>query len=143
TVKETGKTGSLWRIPYSFQLPEFCCDHFVLSPTEGVGTGDSFSQFPIARGEHLIGDRGYSYVRGVEHIAAHQGYVLVRLNPLSLPLFTPKGQRLPLLRRVATVRAAGRIGEGAPGGPGPKQALSRPLSALRARGQATHTARET
>jgi hypothetical protein len=111
TVKEPGKTGSLWRLHYSFQLPEFCCAHFVLSPTEGVGTGDSFSQFPIARGEHLIGDRGYSYVRGVEHIAAHEGYVLVRLNPLSLPLFTPKGQRLPLLQRVATLRTAGQVGE--------------------------------
>lgn len=131
TVKEPGKTGSLWRIPYSFQLPEFCCDHFVLSPTEGVGTGDSFSQFPIARGEHLIGDRGYSYVRGVEHIAAHQGYVLVRLNPLSLPLFTPKGQRLPLLRRVATLRTAGQIGEWPAVVHGDKQLVSGRFCALR------------
>ena len=60
TIKEPGKTGSLWRIHYSFQLPEFCCEHFVLSPSEGAGTGDSFSQFPIAGGDHLIGDRGYS-----------------------------------------------------------------------------------
>ena len=111
TVKEPGKTGSLWRLHYSFQLPEFCCDHFVLSPSEGVGTGDSFSQFPLAGGEHLIGDRGYSYVSGVEHIATRGGFVLVRLNPLSLPLFTPKGQRLPLLRRVATLRTAGQVGE--------------------------------
>jgi hypothetical protein len=111
TVKEPGKTGSLWRIHYSFQLPEFCCDYFGLSPTEGAGTGDSFCQFPIARGDHLIGDRGYSHVRGVEHIAAHRGYVLVRLNPVSLPLFTPKGQRLPLLQRVAALRTAGQVGE--------------------------------
>ena len=111
TVKEPGKTGSLWRLHYSFQLSEFCCDHFVLSPTEGVGTGDSFSQFPIARDEYLLGDRGYSYVSGVEYIAAHGGYVLVRLNPLSLPLFTAQGQRLPLLRRVATLRTAGQVGE--------------------------------
>ena len=111
TVKEPGTTGSLWRIHYSFQLPEFCCDHFGLSPTEGTGTGDSFCQFPIARGDHLIGDRGYSHVRGVEHIAAHGGAVLVRLNPVSLPLFTLKGQRLPLLQRVATLRTAGQVGE--------------------------------
>ncbi len=73
TVKEAGKTGSWWRIQYSFRLPEFGCDYFGLHPGEGVGTGDSFTQFPITRGDHLIGDRGYSYISGVEHIAAHGG----------------------------------------------------------------------
>jgi hypothetical protein len=96
TVKEPGKTGSLWRLHYSFPLPEVGCDSCGLSPTEGAGTGDSCWQLPIARGEHLIGDRGYSHGRGGEHLAAHAGYVLVRLNPVSLPLVTLKGQRLPL-----------------------------------------------
>jgi|SRR5215475_6640252 len=111
TIKEPGKTGSLWRIQYSFQLPEFCCDYFGLSPAEGAGTGDSFLHFPVTRGDHLIGDRGYSYISGVEHIAAHGGRVLVRLNPLSLPLFTPAGRRFPLLRRIATLHTAGQVGE--------------------------------
>lgn len=111
TVKEPGKTGSLWRIQYSFQVPEFYCDYFGLSAAEGVGTGDSFTQFPITRGDHLMGDRGYSHMRGVEHIAVHGGYVLVRLNPLSLPLFTPSGRRFPLLGRIATLLAAGQVGE--------------------------------
>jgi Transposase DDE domain len=111
TVKEPGKTGSWWRIQYSFQLPEFGCDYFGLHPGEGVGTGDSFTQFPITHGDHVIGDRGYSYISGVEHIAAPGGVVLVRLNPVSLPLFTPAGQRFPLLRRIATLPTAGQVGE--------------------------------
>lgn len=111
TVKEPGKTGSWWRIQYSFQLPEFSCDYFGLHPGEGVGTGDSFPQFPITCGDHVIGDRGYSHISGVEHIAAHGGFVLVRLNPVSLPLFTPAGQRFPLLRRIATLRTTGQVGE--------------------------------
>ena len=36
---------------------------------------------------------------------------MVRLNPVSLPLFTPAGQRFPLLRRIATLRTAGQVGE--------------------------------
>lgn len=112
TVKDPGKTGSGWRIQYSFQLPEFGCDYLGLHPGEGAGTGDSFTQFPITRGDHVIGDRGYSHISGVEHIAAHGGFVWVRLNPVSLPLFTPPGQRFPLLRRIATLRTAGQIGEG-------------------------------
>lgn len=110
-VKEPGKTGSWWRIQYSFQLPEFGCDYFGLHPGEGAGTGDSFPQFPITRGDHVIGDRGDSHIGGVEHIAAHGGFVLVRLNPGSLPLFTPVGPRFPLLRRIATLRTAGQVGE--------------------------------
>lgn len=110
TVKEPGKTGSWWRIQYSFQFPEFGCDYFGLHPGEGVGTGDSFTQFPISCGDHVIGDRGYSYISGVEHIAAHGGSVLVRLNPVSLPLFTPAGQRFPLLRRIATLATTGQVG---------------------------------
>ena len=111
TGKEPGKTGSGWRIQYSFQLPEFGCDYFGLHPGAGVGTGDSFTQFPITRGDPVIGDRGYSSINGVEHIAAHGGAVLVRRNPGSLPLFTPTGQRFPLLRRIATLRTAGQLSE--------------------------------
>jgi hypothetical protein len=111
TVKEPGKTGSLWRLQYSFQLPEFGCDYFRLHPGEGEGTGDSFVQFPITRGDHVIGDRGYCSIAGVEHIAAHGGAVLVRLNPMSLPLLTPAGRRVPVLRRLATLHTAGQIGE--------------------------------
>jgi hypothetical protein len=111
TVKEPGKTGSLWRLQYSFQLPEFGCDYFRLHPGEGEGTGDSFVQFPITRGDHVIGDRGYSSITGVEYITAHGGSVLVRLNPISLPLFTPAGRRVLVLRRLATLRTPGQVGE--------------------------------
>ena len=111
TIKELGKTGSLWRVHYSFRVPEFCCDSFTLTPTTGVGTGDSLTQFPIARHDHLIADRGYCHVSGIEHVVSHGGAILVRLNTQSLPLFTLQGRRVPLLRRVATLRTAGQLGE--------------------------------
>jgi hypothetical protein len=131
TVKEPGKTGSWWRIQYSFQLPEFRCDYFGLHPGEGVGTGDSFTQFPITCGDHVIGDRGYSHISGVEHIAAYGGVVLVRLNPVSLPLFTLAGQRVPLLRRIATLRTAGQVGEWPVVVHGDKRLISGRLCAVR------------
>ena len=64
TIKEPGKTGSLWRVHYSFRVPELRCDAFTLTPTKGVGTGDSLTQFTIAPGDHLIADRGYCQPRG-------------------------------------------------------------------------------
>src|SRR5216683_425459 len=86
-VKEPGKTGSLWRVHYSFRLPELQCDYFALTPTTGVGTGDSLTQFPIAQHDHLIADRGYCQASGIEHVVTHGGAIAVRLNAHSLPLF--------------------------------------------------------
>ena len=50
TVKEPGKTGSLWRIPYAVCVPSLLCDSFLLTATKGTGTGESFTQFPMSAG---------------------------------------------------------------------------------------------
>jgi hypothetical protein len=110
-IKEPGKTGSLWRVHYSFRVPELRCDAFTLTPTKGVGTGDSLTQFPIAPGDHLIADRGYCHAKGIEHVVSKGGAILVRLNTAALPLFTAQGQRVPLLRRLQVLQHAGQIGE--------------------------------
>jgi Transposase DDE domain len=111
TIKEPGKTGSLWRVHYSFRVPELRCDAFTLTPTQGIGTGDSLTQFTIARGDHLIADRGYCHANGIEHGVRNGGAILGQLNTAALPLFTLQGRRVPLLRRVATLQQAGQLGE--------------------------------
>jgi DDE family transposase len=111
TIKEPGKTGSLWRVHYSFRVPQLCCDAFTLTPTKGVGTGDSLTQFSIVPGDHLIADRGYCHANGIEHVVSKGGAILVRLNTAALPLFTPQGRRVPLLRWLARLRQTGQFGE--------------------------------
>jgi Transposase DDE domain len=111
TIKEPGKTGSLWRVHYSFRVPELRCDTFTLTPTKGVGTGDSLTQFPIAPGDQVIADRGYCHANGIEHGVSNGGAIGVRLNTVALPLFTAQGRRVPLLRRLAPLRQAGQIRE--------------------------------
>ena len=64
TVKEPGKTGSLWRVHYSVCLPSLACDFFKLTETQGAGTGESFVHFPIRAGDYLLADRGYSTTAG-------------------------------------------------------------------------------
>jgi hypothetical protein len=83
-VKEPGKTGSLWRIHYSFTLPDLHCDYFKLTATEGKGTGESFKQFPVQAGDCIIGDRGYSTAQGIAYLAREGAYSLVRVNTASL-----------------------------------------------------------
>jgi len=85
-VKEPGKTGSLWRIHYSVQVPSLTCDFFKLTATKGMGTGESFFQYAIKKGDHIIADRGYSTASRIHHVASKKAYVLVRVNTQSLPL---------------------------------------------------------
>ena len=99
TIKEPGKTGSLWRLHYSVRLPSLACDYFELTATEGVCTGESLSRIPVQPGDYLLADRGDSTAAGLGRVDAAGGLVTVRVNPGGAPL-PDRGRR--------TVRPAGR-----------------------------------
>ena len=107
TVKEPGKTGSLWRIHYSVRLPSLVCDHFLVTGTEGAGTGESFRQFPVASGDCLIGDCGYSTASGIGYVAGCGGHVMVRVNTGSLRFLRPDGRRPDLPAAVTGLQRPG------------------------------------
>lgn len=110
TVREPGKSGSLWRIHYSVRLPSLACDFFKVTGTEGPGSGESLTQFPIGAGDHVLADRGYSRAPGIVHVAASGGEVTVRVNTQALSLWRPDGQRLGLLKTVSSLRRVGQAG---------------------------------
>ena len=110
TVKEPGKTGSLWRVHYSVRLPSLACDFFRLTATKGTGTGESFMQFPIQAGDYLLADRGYSTAPGLRHVVQSGGLVTVRVNTGLLVFETTDEQPFDLLAEVGTLWRAGRIG---------------------------------
>ena len=39
-IAEPGKTGSIWRVHYSVQVPSLLCDYFEITPITGKGTGE-------------------------------------------------------------------------------------------------------
>ena len=110
TVKEPGRTGSLWRLHYSVRLPSLACDFFKLTPTAGAGTGETFTHFPIAEGDYVLGDRGYSTAAGLDHVVSAGGHVTVRVNTGSLPFRAPDGAPFDLLEPVKTLKRAGVVG---------------------------------
>lgn len=109
TVKEPGKTGSLWRIHYSVRVPSLTCDFFRISETHGKGTGESFFQFPIRKGDYVVADRGYSTAPGIHHVASKKAYVIVRVNTQSLPILNLKRTQFRLLEKVTSVKRAGTL----------------------------------
>ena len=100
TVKEPGPSGSQWRIHYSVRLPSLTCDYFKLTQTKGAGTGESFKQFPIAPGDCIVADRGYSTGTGLRYVVDAGGQVTVRVNSGALVLQKIDGNSLDLAKSV-------------------------------------------
>jgi hypothetical protein len=109
TVKEPGQTGSLWRIHYSLQFPSLTCDHFKLTPTEGAGTGESLSQYPIEPGDHILADQGYCRAKDFHFAAQQKASVIIRLNPHGLRLESRPGHSFDLLDRLGPLTQSGSI----------------------------------
>jgi hypothetical protein len=105
TVKEPGKTGSLWRIHYSLRLPSLECDHFQLTPGRGKGNGERLGRFAFQRGELVLADAGYSHPPGILAVSACKAALCVRLNPLSVPLQDPHHQPFPLRAKLQALQA--------------------------------------
>lgn len=110
-VKEPGQTGSQWRIHYSLKWPGLNCDYFKLTSTEGKGTGESLSQYPLQAGDHVLADRGYCRAKDFHYAAAQGAVSLVRLNPSAMRLETEAGKVFPLLTRLTGVTKTGQIRE--------------------------------
>lgn len=110
-INEPGPTGSSWRFHYSLTLPDMACDFTKLTEAKGVGVGESFMHFPIAKGDHLLADRGYSRANGISYVDHCGGYVCVRLNHASLPLFTPNGGPFRLISNLKTIELPGQAKE--------------------------------
>lgn len=108
-VKEPGKTGSLWRIHYSLELPTLDCDYLKITPSKGVGTGESFFQYSIKKGDYIIADRGYSTASGIHHVASKNAYVTVRVNTSTLPLLDLGGEGFDLLNMVSSIQKPGVV----------------------------------
>lgn len=110
-IKEPGDTGSQWRVLYSLSVPNWQCDFFRLTPTKGVGNGESLKYFDIKPGDCLLADRGFSHLIGIRDVHRQGGSVIVRLNEQITPLETEDGAPMVLLDWLAMLAEPGQVGE--------------------------------
>jgi len=111
TVKEPGKTGGQWRIHYSLRLPTLECDQFDLTPAQGQNTGEKLGRFRLQAGEVVMADAAYCNPPGIAAVKQQGAEVIVRLNPLSLPLQEPSGRPWLVLDAVKKLPRAGEMGD--------------------------------
>lgn len=109
-VKEPGQTGSQWRVHFSLRVPEWTCDHFRLTSSEGEGNGESLRQFPVRANDCLIADRGYAHAAGIWHVHQKGGFVIVRHNAQALPVEAEDGEGLDLRPWLRTLMRPGQAG---------------------------------
>jgi hypothetical protein len=110
TVREPGKTGGLWRIHYSLQIPSLRCDFFKVTSSEGAGTGEGFGQISVQEGEYLIADRGYSNTEGIDSVARVGAYLTVRLNQGAVRVVDLHGRKVELLPKLEQLTRPGQVG---------------------------------
>ena len=101
TIEEPGATGTDWRVHFGISLPDLRCDFYELTDEKG---GETFTRFPVAKGDVILGDRGYSHRRGVAHVLGAGAHVLVRLNSTSFPLIDAEGKEFDLLIHLRGLR---------------------------------------
>lgn len=102
TVREHGVTGSLYRVHWCVNLANLHCEFLELTDVHG---GEKFARFPVAAGDLILADRGYSNANGVDHVCRHGGDVLLRANPPSLPMYhQPGGAKLKVLAALKDLK---------------------------------------
>lgn len=104
TVEEQGGAGTNWRVHYTLCLPNLNCDFFEVTDEHG---GETYRRIPIARGDLVLGDRGYSNAAGVRAVVAAGGDVLVRWNRFSFPLETADGRAFEALKELSKLPKRG------------------------------------
>jgi hypothetical protein len=103
TVKEPGPKGKCWRVHYSVQVPDLCCDHFEVTDLQA---GESFKRWQAAADEVLLADRAYACREAVGALLDQGVKVVVRLNGRNFPLLSgPEAERpFELLAQLRTLQ---------------------------------------
>ncbi len=101
-VCEPGSTGTNWRLHYSLELFGLKCDYFRLTQPD---EGESLTNFPVASGDLLIGDRMYGTLNGFRHVRSGGGDFIVRIRSKAFPLYVPGTEKkIDLLTRLRRLR---------------------------------------
>ena len=108
-VKEPGKTGSQWRVHYSVRVPSLACDFFKVTATQGSGTGESLTQYPINSGDYIIADRGYSTASGIHYATSHNAFVCMRANVQNIVLLDTEGKHFKPIDYLHDITVSGTV----------------------------------
>ncbi len=93
-VSGPGSQGTDWRLHVSFDLAQGRIDGVEVTDASG---GETLTRQAVAAGDIFLVDRGYAHRRGIGHVVAQEGLVVVRLNVQNVPLEDAAGCPIDLV----------------------------------------------
>lgn len=100
-VCKPGSKGTDWRLHFVWGLFDLGFQQFLVTGRE---VAEGLRNFAVARGDLLIGDRGYAQLKGMIYVTKHGGDFLVRLGSRSVSLYDPlAGTKVNLLRELESL----------------------------------------
>jgi hypothetical protein len=99
-VSRPGSVGTDWRTHLSLDLGRLCIDGVEI--TDGHAK-ENLARFPSRPGDIWVGDRAFAYAKKMGEVLATAACFIVRIGWFSLPLTTPDGTRLELMRWLKTL----------------------------------------
>lgn len=106
-IKESGKSGSLWRVHWAVNLRNLQCEHYQLTDVKG---GETLRRYDLRRGDVVLADAGYSSPAAIAGVLERGTELVVRVNPNNLPFYDRQGRRFQLLRELKGLKV-GATGE--------------------------------
>ncbi len=96
TITEKGRSGRMYRLHFALDLFKMQrLDHKVTDSS----VGESIINFNIQAGYLVLGDRGYSTIRGIEHCMLNEAEYILRLRKSSFTLRDEKGDKIDMLAK--------------------------------------------
>lgn len=106
-VSGPSSKGTDWRLHYTFDLTSMTCDWHQLTDAHGA---ECLDRAPVARGDVLIGDRGYLNAGGIRHVVQKGGHLVVRMRWVHPEMTDVDGKPFQALRWLKRLRV-GQVGE--------------------------------
>jgi hypothetical protein len=100
-ITEPGMTGSEWRLHYSMELFGLNCDYLEVTPNT---TGETLINFPVRRGDLIIGDRAYGSKSGMDYMLSNGANFLLRIRNKAMKLQSPEGAGINLLEEFGDLQ---------------------------------------
>ena len=93
SISHAGADGTNWRLHAAYDPATSCFTDLELTGADG---GEGFGRFSFAKGDLVIGDRGYAKPLGLQHVLAAGADFLVRVGWNSMRMIRPDGGRVDL-----------------------------------------------
>jgi Transposase DDE domain len=93
-VKESGPSGSTWRVHYSIGLPSAACDFFEVTD---LSEPEKIERIPVEPGDIVLADRGYCRKADVKSAVDRGAHLVMRVALNGLVPLDSDGNKLALL----------------------------------------------